>query len=69
MAFRNLEITEEDDNLCAMPLAWFGEPTYGSASHLLRGLRLNFGETPETFIQDLRELSPRFLSLSPKQLE
>ncbi|MFC1945034.1 AMP-dependent synthetase/ligase, partial [Chloroflexota bacterium] len=69
LALRYLDITENDDSLCAVPTAWFGEPVYGSASHLLRGLRLNFGETTETFIQDLRELSPRFLCLGTKQLE
>lgn len=64
-----LPVSADDDTLSFLPPAWFAEPMYGSACHLVTGAKLNFCEHPETLLVDLREVSPVLLMWGPRQWE
>ncbi len=73
LLFGNLNFTEvapydENDNYVSFsPLAWITEQGLGLTGHLVRGIQVNFPESPETVQTDLREIAPSNL-LFPSRL-
>jgi len=58
-----------DDCHSMIQFASIGEPITGSTANLLNGAVINFPESPDTTEVDLREIAPRFHSLTPRFYE
>ncbi|MFT5589614.1 MAG: long-chain acyl-CoA synthetase [Bradyrhizobium sp.] len=63
------QLTEADDVLCYLPLAWVGDFLYSYAQAHLVGLCLNCPESPETVMTDLREIGPTYYFGPPRVYE
>ena len=59
-------LTEDDDLLSFLPLAWIGEQMTAIAMHLSIGFTLNFPEEPETVQENLREIGPHVIFSPPR---
>ena len=62
-------LTEEDEVLCYLPMAWVGDFLYSYAQSLVAGFRLNCPESPETVMTDLREIGPTYYFGPPRVYE
>ncbi len=51
-------LSAKDDLACALPPAWITEQWLGFGCHLLSGGTVNFAESSETLLEDLREIAP-----------
>jgi len=60
---------ERDGYLSFIPVAWIIEQTIGVASSVVSGFVVNFPESAETVTQNIREIGPSILFLSPRQWE
>ena len=60
---------EDDDYVSYLPPAWVGEQFFGIAGGLIAGPRINFPEEPETLMENLREIAPKFLIFNPRLWE
>lgn len=58
-----------DDMVCYLQLACFAEPFVGSVSHLTTGTVLNFVESHDTMLEDMREISPACVFWFPRWWE
>ncbi len=58
-----------DDYVCMLPLPWIMEQVYVAAMPLLARIRVNFPESGETAMHDLREIGPTHLLLAPRVWE
>lgn len=58
-----------DEYVSILPLPWIMEQVYVVAMPLLSRIRVNFPESPETAMQDLREIGPTHLLLAPRVWE
>lgn len=61
--------TNKDNFFSYIPAAWIGEGMFGTSSHLVNGVILNFSEEPETVKEDLREIGPDVVIYPPRQWE
>ncbi|MBC7963932.1 MAG: AMP-binding protein [Steroidobacteraceae bacterium] len=61
--------SETDEFVSLLPLAWFGEQLMSVAAPLLAGYTVNFPETAETALADLREIGPQIMLSPPKLWE
>jgi len=52
-----------------LPAAWIGEGMFGTTSHMVNGVILNFAEEPETVQEDLLEIGPDIVIYGPRQWE
>ncbi|MGO4888545.1 AMP-binding protein [Anaerobacillus sp. MEB173] len=62
-------VSESDDCLSFMPLAWIGEQVMGISLSLTQGVTLNFPEETSTVSGDLREIGPQVLFAPPRMYE
>jgi len=53
-----IDSRREDNWLSFSPMAWLAEQGFGSATHLLNGVQVNFPDGPETVPTDMREIAP-----------
>ena len=60
---------EKDSYLSFIPIAWIIEQGIGFASSISSGFVVNFPESAETASQNIREIGPSILFLSPRQWE
>ena len=59
----------EDEYVSALPLPWVMETKYALGKSLVCRMRINFVESPETLMEDLREIGPTFILLGPRAWE
>jgi len=59
----------EDEYVCLLPLAWIMEQVYVVGMPLLSRIRVNFPESAETSMADMREIGPTHLLLAPRVWE
>jgi long-chain acyl-CoA synthetase len=62
-------VAEGDEFLSYLPLAWVGETAWSLGVGTVRGLVINYPETPDTVLTDLRELGPHFFLAPPRVWE
>jgi long-chain acyl-CoA synthetase len=58
-----------DEYVCLLPLPWIMEQVYVVVMPLLCRIRVNFPESPETGMSDMREIGPTHLLLAPRVWE
>lgn len=63
------QLTEADEALAWLPLAWVGELVFSLGQSLAAGFCLSFPESGETVLADLREIGPTTLIAPPRILE
>jgi len=59
----------EDEYVCVLPLPWIMEQVYVAVMPLLSRIRVNFPESAETAMADMREIGPTHLLLAPRVWE
>ncbi len=66
LAIKFDNITENDETLAYLPMAWVGDHfiTYGES--LISGFCINCPESPETVMTDLREIGPTYFFAPPR---
>jgi long-chain acyl-CoA synthetase len=62
-------LSEHDEVLAYLPLAWVGDHYLNYAQGYVAGFCMNCPESPETVAQDLREIAPTFYFAPPRVLE
>ena len=62
-------LTQDDDVLCYLPLAWVGDFLYSYALSNIVGFCLNCPESPATVGTDLREIGPTYYFGPPRVYE
>jgi long-chain acyl-CoA synthetase len=60
---------ESDEFVSFLPLAWFGELMISVAAALVTGFAVNFPESTETVMADLREIGPHIIFAPPQVWE
>jgi len=69
---RYLEVdpkTIDDEYVSILPFPWIMEQVYGIGFNLVSGMKVNFPESQETAMHDLREIGPTFLLGAPRLWE
>ena len=59
----------QDEYVCMLPLPWIMEQVYVVGMPLLARIRVNFPESQETAMRDMREIGPTHLLLAPRVWE
>ena len=62
-------LSEEDDYVSFLPFAWIVEQVFALALPLLTGMVVNFPESSETAMEDLREIGPHMMLGAPRVWE
>ncbi len=62
-------LTERDELLCYLPMAWVGDHIFSYAQGLITGLTVNCPESAATVQTDLREIGPTYYFAPPRVLE
>ena len=62
-------LTETDEILSYLPLAWVGDNIFSYAEAYVSGFCISCPESRETFLQDLREIGPSFFFAPPPIFE
>ncbi len=62
-------LTEKDEALAYLPLAWVGDYYLNYAQGLVAGFCMACPESPDTVMQDLREIGPSFYFAPPRTFE
>ncbi|KON87694.1 long-chain fatty acid--CoA ligase [Sporosarcina globispora] len=62
-------LTEKDEYVSFLPLAWIGEQMMTLAMGLYNGMTINFPEEPATVLEDLREIGPQVMFAPPRIYE
>ena len=62
-------LTERDELLCYLPMAWVGDHIFSYAQGLITGLTVNCPESAATVQTDLREIGPTYYFAPPRILE
>lgn len=65
--FRTTPFNENDDQFSSAPPAWTAEQLVGLALHYRAGTKICFAESPDTILQDIREISPKMLIFPGRQ--
>jgi long-chain acyl-CoA synthetase len=63
------DVRQGDDFLSYLPMAWVGDGLYGLCVSLMVGCACNCPESPETLMQDLRDLGPTGIIAPPRVWE
>ncbi|KZD12702.1 AMP-binding protein [Oceanibaculum pacificum] len=58
-----------DEYVSVLPLPWIMEQIYCIGFSLVSRMKLNFPESPDTLMHDMREIGPTFLLLAPRLWE
>nr|VFK29194.1 MAG: long-chain acyl-CoA synthetase [Candidatus Kentron sp. MB]VFK74713.1 MAG: long-chain acyl-CoA synthetase [Candidatus Kentron sp. MB] len=69
---RYLEVdpkTLKDEYVSILPFPWIMEQVYGLGFNLVSGMKVNFPESQETAMHDLREIGPTFMLGAPRLWE
>jgi len=69
---RYLEVdpkTPEDEYVSILPFPWIMEQVYALGFNLVSGMTVNFPESQETAMEDLREIGPTFMLGAPRLWE
>lgn len=65
--YQEVDPTNKDFNFISfLPTAWIGERMTSIARALRAGFRLNFPESPETALRDMREIGPNLIFSPPR---
>lgn len=64
-----LPLSEKDNMLCFLPLAFIGESLFTLIPHLVIGAKLHWPERPHTVLRDTREVTPGLMLGEPKLWE
>jgi long-chain acyl-CoA synthetase len=62
-------LTEEDDILSYLPMAWVGDHLFSYAQAMVVGFTINCPESGETVMTDLREIGPTYYFAPPRVFE
>jgi len=62
-------LSEKDEYLSFLPLAWIGEQMMSVAMGLYNGMTVNFPEEPTTVLENLREIGPQVMFSPPRIYE
>ncbi|KAB2338074.1 long-chain fatty acid--CoA ligase [Cytobacillus depressus] len=62
-------LTEKDEYVSFLPLAWIGEQMMTMAMGLYNGITINFPEEPTTVLDNLREIGPQVMFSPPRIYE
>ncbi len=62
-------LTEDDELLAYLPMAWVGDHIFSYAESFVAGFCISCPESPETMLQDLREIGPTFFFAPPRIFE
>jgi long-chain acyl-CoA synthetase len=62
-------LTDKDEYVSFLPLAWIGEQMMTLAMGLYNGMTINFPEEPATVLEDLREIGPQVMFSPPRIYE
>ncbi|MCG6892756.1 MAG: AMP-binding protein [Desulfobacteraceae bacterium] len=63
------KLEETDEYLSFLPMAWIGEQMNSFGVAMATGITLNFPESVETSMEDLREIGPHFMFGAPRIYE
>jgi long-chain acyl-CoA synthetase len=63
------KLTEEDEIIAYLPIAWVGDHIFSYAQAILAGLCVNCPESPETVIEDRREIGTTYAFAPPRVFE
>jgi long-chain acyl-CoA synthetase len=63
------KLTEKDEALAYLPLAWVGDHYLNYAQQLVAGFCIACPESPDTVMQDMREIGPTFYFAPPRVWE
>ncbi len=63
------KLTERDEALAYLPLAWVGDHYLNYVQALIAGFCIACPESPDTAMQDLREIGPSFYFAPPRTFE
>ena len=64
-----LRLSEDDEILTYLPLCHIAERVFSAWLPIAQGATINFAESPETVVQNLRELSPTYVLAVPRVWE
>lgn len=62
-------LTEEDEIIAYLPIAWVGDHIFSYAQAIVAGLCVNCPENPDTVIQDRREIGTTYAFAPPRVYE
>jgi long-chain acyl-CoA synthetase len=62
-------ITDQDDILAYLPMAWIGDNIFSYAQSYATGYCVNCPESSETVLEDLREIGPSYFFAPPRIFE
>ncbi|HQE40232.1 MAG TPA: AMP-binding protein, partial [Zoogloea sp.] len=63
------KLTDRDDILSYLPMAWVGDHLFSYAQALVAGFTINCPESGETVMGDLREIGPTYYFAPPRVFE
>jgi len=63
------QLTDQDDILSYLPMAWVGDHLFSYAQALVAGFTINCPESGETVMGDLREIGPTYYFAPPRVFE
>jgi long-chain acyl-CoA synthetase len=63
------QLTEADEIIAYLPIAWVGDHIFSYAQAILAGLCVNCPESPETVIEDRREIGTTYAFAPPRVFE
>ena len=63
------KLTDHDDILSYLPMAWVGDHLFSYAQALVAGFTINCPESGETVMNDLREIGPTYYFAPPRVFE
>jgi long-chain acyl-CoA synthetase len=63
------KLTEKDEIIAYLPIAWVGDHIFSYAQAILAGLCVNCPESPETVIEDRREIGTTYAFAPPRVFE
>lgn len=62
-------LTEREDILCYLPMAWAGDHLFSYAQAMVAGYTMNCPESGDTVLTDLREIGPTYYFAPPRVFE
>ena len=68
-AVQHDEVTESDEFLAYLPMAWVGDNIYSVGEGYVAGFCISCPESPATVMQDLREIGPTYFFAPPRIFE
>jgi long-chain acyl-CoA synthetase len=63
------KLTDEDEIIAYLPIAWVGDHIFSYAQAILAGLCVNCPESPETVVEDRREIGTTYAFAPPRVFE